>query len=464
MVTKTSTNPIRVAVIGAGPSGLAAAKNAVCAGFDVVVFEKNDAVGGNWVFRAKTGHSSVYENTHIISSKIWSEYEDFPMPDEYPDYPSHDQLRRYFQSYAEHFSVLPRIRFETEVIQVLPQPEGDFLVLWQNVGDAEQEVIEDRFSHVMVANGHHWSPRHPELLDTFTGHYLHSHDFKGVDDSWRNKRVLVIGAGNSACDVAVEAARVADEVHLSIRSPQWFLPKFIFGIPSDVLGARFPSWLPKRWKQRAMTCLLRILQGNYEEKYGLPHPKNLVLSHHPTVNSDLLDFIRHGRIQPKRAIESVHEQTITFAGDDAIEVDIVVACTGFRTVFPFLDPTILDVADQESVPLYLKMMHPEHKGLYFIGLFQPLGCIWPLADYQAKLAVQEIKGAYKRPEPLKTAIEQELANPHYDFEGGARHAVEVDYHQFRAQLRAALKHSALDIGLPPAGRKGHYKEFASNNR
>ncbi|RUO27464.1 monooxygenase [Aliidiomarina sanyensis] len=451
---------VRVAVIGAGPSGLAAAKNVLRAGFEVVVFEKNDGVGGNWVFRAKTGHSSVYENTHIISSKTWSEYEDFPMPDHYPDYPSHDQLRRYFESYAAHFDVLSIIRFETEVLNVQPQPEGDFLVRWRSCGDDNGAECEERFSHVMVANGHHWCPRHPELGGEFTGTYMHSHDFKGVDDSWRNKRVLVIGAGNSACDVAVEAARVADEVHLSIRSPQWFLPKFIFGVPSDVLGAKFPRWLPKRWKQRAMTWLLRLLQGNYERTYGLPQPKNLVLSHHPTVNSDLLDFIRHGRIIPKRAIEQVNQRQVSFAGGDSCEVDIIVACTGFRTVFPFLDVEILDVADQEQVPLYLKMMHPDYQGLYFIGLFQPLGCIWPLADYQAKLAVQEIKGAYQRPEPLQQAIEQELANPHYAFEGGARHAVEVDYHQFRAQLKAELKKGAIDIGEPPAGRKDYYKQFA----
>ena len=105
----------RVCVIGAGPSGIAAAKNCLESGLDVVVFEKNDKVGGNWVFNAKTGHSSVYENTHIISSKTWSVYEDFPMPADYPDYPSHAQLQAYFESYARHFGVYERIRFGTEV-------------------------------------------------------------------------------------------------------------------------------------------------------------------------------------------------------------------------------------------------------------------------------------------------------------------------------------------------------------
>ena len=97
---------IRVCVIGAGPSGITAAKNCIQNGLDVTVFEMNDKVGGNWVFNSKTGHSSVYENTHLISSKAWSEFEDFPMPDSYPDYPNHLQLQVYFEDYARHFGVL----------------------------------------------------------------------------------------------------------------------------------------------------------------------------------------------------------------------------------------------------------------------------------------------------------------------------------------------------------------------
>jgi cation diffusion facilitator CzcD-associated flavoprotein CzcO len=118
----------RVCVIGAGPSGIAAAKNCIQAGLYVAVFEKNDQVGGNWVFNAKTGHSSVYENTHIISSKVLSEYENFSMPEHYPDYPNHRQMRAYFESYARHFGVLPHVRFEHEVLHVQRLPSGMFEV------------------------------------------------------------------------------------------------------------------------------------------------------------------------------------------------------------------------------------------------------------------------------------------------------------------------------------------------
>jgi len=437
------TQRIHVAVIGAGPSGLAAAKNCLAQGLAVTVFEKNDKVGGNWVFNSKTGHSSVYENTHIISSRYWSEYEDFPMPEDYPDYPSHWQLQAYFQAYAEHFKVIPQIQFDTEVVRAVPTPEQS----WQlEVKQTDGSVTTQVFTHLMVANGHHWSPILPHYEGQFDGIFMHSHDFKGVDDSWRNSRVLIIGAGNSACDVAVETSRVSAVVGLSMRSPQWFLPKFLFGLPTDVLGARSPAWFPKKLRQWLMTKLVRLMQGDYEKAYGLPKPKDLLLTKHPTINSDLLEYIRHGKVSPRPAIKRLNPDGVTFIDGTTEAYDRIVACTGFRIKFPFFAPDLVDFETHERVPLYLKMMPAQLKNLYFIGLFQPLGCIWPLADHQARLAVAEILGTYQRPTDMNAAIQHEIDHPHYAFEKGGRHSTEVDYHQFRRDLAAALLDAGIDIG------------------
>lgn len=441
-----------VAVIGAGPSGIAAAKNCIAAGLDVVVFEKNDRVGGNWVFNAATGHSSVYDNTHIISSKAWSEFEDFPMPADYPDYPGHRQLQAYFEAYARHFGVLERVRFGHTVDHVEPLAGGRWRL---DVRDAQGQARSEEFSHLMVANGHHWSPKWPQYPGEFSGRYLHSHDFKGVDDSWRGKSVLVIGAGNSACDVAVESARLASRVALSMRKPQWFVPKFMFGQPSDVIGAG-SAWLPGWLRSASTTLLLRLMQGPYA-RYGLPQPQGGVFSMHPTLNSDLLDMIRHGRIAPRPAIARFDGDTVEFSDGRRERFDIVCACTGFWTVFPFFDKRFIDFQHAEKVPLWRKMMHAEHPTLYFIGLFQPLGCIWPLADHQAALACAEIRGRYQRPADLHRAIQHEMAHPHFPFEGGQRHAVEVDYHRFRRELATELRRAGIEIGRPPRGRPGHYR-------
>ncbi|MET0285171.1 MAG: NAD(P)-binding domain-containing protein [Polyangiales bacterium] len=442
----------RVCIIGAGPSGIAAAKNCLQAGLSVVVFEKNDKVGGNWVFNAKTGHSSVYENTHIISSKRLSEYENFPMPDVYPDYPNHRQVQAYFDAYARHFGVLPKVRFEHVVEQVTREDTGQFSVRYR---DPVGNVASESFDVLMVANGHHWNPRYPEIPGEFAGKYMHSHDFKGVDESWRGKRVLVIGAGNSACDVAVESARVAGAVALSMRGPQWFLPKFVFGQPTDVFAEK-TKWVPRFLKQRAMTLMMNILQGPYAN-YGLPENVKPVLSHHPTANSDLLDFIRHGRIKPRPGIDRFEGNTVVFSDGSREDYDIVCACTGFRISFPFFDKSVVDFEDVERVPLFRKMMHARFDNLYFIGLFQPFGCIWPLADYQAMLACAEILGLYQRPRDMAAAIQHEMEHPHYEFDGGARHSTQVDYHMFRGELKRELAKAHLDIGEPPLGKKGKYR-------
>ncbi len=444
--------PKRVCVIGAGPSGIAAAKNCLASGLDVVLYEKNDKVGGNWVFNSKTGHSSVYENTHIISSKAWSEYEDYPMPADYPEYPSHRQLQAYFEGYARQFGVMDVIRFGHAVRHVAPLAGN----AWEVVVDGPDGVSStERFDALMVCNGHHWDAKYPDVEGTYSGRFLHSHDFKGVDESWRGKRVLVIGGGNSACDVAVESARVASTVCLSMRSPQWFFPKFLFGQPTDVFAAK-SAWLPVKVRQVTFRLMLQALQGPYS-RYGLPENPRPPLTQHPTLNSDLLDYIRHGRVKPRKGIARWDGLDVTFTDGTREAFDIVCACTGFWTTFPFFDKSFVDFKHIEKVPLYRKMLHPTHPTLYFIGLFQPLGCIWPMADYQARIACLELAGTYQRPANLDAAIADEIAHPHYDFDGGQRHAMEVDYGKFRAELAGELRKAGVDIGEPPAGRAGHYK-------
>jgi hypothetical protein len=166
-----------------------------------------------------------------------------------------------------------------------------------------------------------------------------------------------------------------------------------------------------------------------------------------------MDYIRHGRIKPRKAIKSWNGLTVEFVDGNKEDFDIICAATGFWTTFPFFDQSFIDFKDLEKVPLYKKMMHEKYENLYFIGLFQPIGCIWPLADHQAKLACMEILKKYKRPTDIKSAIDQEVKNPHFDFGPGQRHAMEVDFHLFRKELKVELKKAGVRIGKSPAGNK-----------
>lgn len=425
----------RICIIGAGPSGLTTAKNLEQQGLtNFVVFEKNANLGGNWIFDENNAHSSVYETTHIISSKRLSQYEDFPMPADYPDYPSHVQILAYFDSYAEHFGIKKYIQFNTSVEQLTPLDNEK----WQLIYRDEQGQHEAIFDYVFVANGHHWDPYVPDYAGEFRGTLLHAHQYKKAAP-FKDKRVLVVGGGNSACDIAVEIARISTKTCISMRRGQHIFPKFIFGKPTDVLFSIIKG-LPRWLKQILVSFVIRILQGRYA-KYHLKKPDCKPLEIHPTINSELLYFIRHGKILPQRGIDRFEGNTVHFIDGRQEEFDVVIFATGYKISFPFFAKDLIDFSNLTSIPLYRKMMHPEFSSLYFIGLFQPQGCIWPLADYQAKIAAQIISGSLKRPANLTNKIRKEMKKARSRFKETIRHALEVDYQGFRRQLIKELSKS-----------------------
>jgi cation diffusion facilitator CzcD-associated flavoprotein CzcO len=429
----------RVCIIGAGPCGITAAKAVLDAErFEVVVYERGAEVGGNWVFAAESGHSSVFETTHIISSKRFSQYEDFPMPDDFPDYPGHRHLATYFQGYAKTFSLYPHIRFHTTVEHCTPLADDRWRV---RVVD-ERGSREEEFDWLLVANGHHSQPRMPCYPGQFTGQLLHSHDFKRAEP-FRDRRVLVIGGGNSACDVAVEVARVAARVDLSWRRGYWIVPKFVFGVPSDHVHNALHGtlgFLPWSWRARIHEAALRVLNGP-NAAYGLPEPDHRFGATHPTLNSELLYFIRHGEIHPRPDLAGYDGREVVFTDRERQAYDAIIACTGYVISHPFFDPRVVDFSSG-AVPLYLKMLHAEHRRLIFIGLFQPLGCIWPAAELQAKLAVRLMCGDWTPPQDLAAAIAGELAHPDVPQLETPRHTITVDYPAFRRRLLVALGREA----------------------
>ncbi|MDP2621040.1 MAG: NAD(P)-binding domain-containing protein [Hyphomicrobiales bacterium] len=424
--------PPRIAVIGAGPCGLTTVKNLLQAGLDdIACFEEGDVIGGQWAFRENKSKSAVYQSTHIISSKRFSSFADFPMPKKYPDFPSHRQILAYFEQYAAHFKVMPHVRLRSRVDRARPDAEGRWR-LWVMTPEGRSE---ETFDYLLVCSGHHWDPHMPDYPGRFDGESLHSHAYKRPEP-FEGKRVLVVGGGNSACDIAVDIGRVAKMCAISMRRGYYIMPKLLFGAPADTALWRLRH-LPKPLRQIFAGWLVRAVVGRWQ-RYGLQPPEARLMEMHPTLNSDILNALRHGTVLPRAGIEVLDGRKVRFRNGREDEFDIVIWATGYRVSLPFLDISIVGAEPSEPPPLYLKMMPAEPGNLFFIGLFQPIGCIWTLADLQARIAALRIAGALEAPANLAARIDREARKPHWRFEKRPRHALEVDFNEFRKELLAEI--------------------------
>lgn len=428
----------RVCVIGAGPCGLTTVKNLLAAGLrEIVCYDDGIAIGGNWVFDERSGRGCVYDATHLISSKQLSEFEDYPMPSDYPDYPSHRLVRAYFEDYAAQFGLMGFIRLESRVDAANLLSNGTWSVVVSDAKGTREEIFDD----LIVCSGHHRDPFVPEVEGRFSGQTLHARDYKRAAP-FQDQRVLVVGGGNSACDIAVDVARVASHTCLSMRRGYHFVPKVMLGRPSDVLYHRIRQFgLPKSWTRRLADAWVRLSVGP-PEKYGLQAPVGRLFEMHPTVSSDILSALRDGKVLVRANIERLDGAEVRFPDGKSETFDTIIWATGYRDGFPFLQASVVDWKPGEQPPLLLRMMHRRIPGLFFVGLFQPIGCIWRLADYQARIAALQITGRLERPMDIDARIFDQISSPHWRFDSAPRHALEVDYHDFRAELLKELAATA----------------------
>jgi len=420
----------RICVIGAGPCGLAMAKNLLQVGFrNFVVFDRQRQLGGNWVESDASGHSSVYEGVRSISSRRLTAFADLPFPAGTPDYPTRHQLLRYLQSYAATFGLVPYLQLNAEIAHVRRIEIGGWQV---RLATGQQQS----FDHVIVCNGHHSRPRMPELPGKFTGQLLHSHDFK-TSAPFAGKRALVIGGGNSAADIAVDLARRCGHATMSLRRGYRIIPRHLFGIPSDLL-LRWFHWMPQWLLRAGAETLLRTLQGAARHT-GMPKPDHELFATHPLINSELPSALAKGSIAIRCPVESIEGRTVRFSDGASIEVDVIVACTGYDPSFSFLD---LDPAElPPTCPLYLRIVQPRLPGVFFLGLFQPSGSIWPLADLQAKLLANYLSGRIALPldpREMERQSSEEIATRRFKYVDSPRHRIEVDFYEYRRALLRAI--------------------------
>ncbi|MBO3457670.1 NAD(P)-binding domain-containing protein [Aetokthonos hydrillicola CCALA 1050] len=358
-------------IIGAGFVGLGLAQALKAADIPYDQVDASDDIGGNW-------YHGVYETAHIISSRKITQFTHFPMPDNYPDFPSAQNMRDYLNAFADHFGLRKFIELNRTVSYVRPVENN----LWEvSFSDGEQRI----YKGVLICNGHHWCKRFPELKGEFNGEIIHSKDYKHPDQL-RGKRVLVIGAGNSACDLAAEAARVGSKSVLSMRESVWFIPKSFAGFPvADLIKL----WMPQ-WFQRLIAYGIMRLTFGTHENYGLSKPNHRVFDKHPTLNNEVPYYIKHGRIKPKPAVHRLDGREVEFIDGTREAFDLIVCATGYNVAYPFL-PTELQRVEGAVVKCYGGSFLEDYKGLYYIGWGQARGGVGSLLSASSPLLIRCLK-------------------------------------------------------------------------
>lgn len=423
----------RVAVIGAGSSGLAAAKNFREAGFEVQIYEQEDDLGGNWNFGKAAAR--VYRSTHTISSKPGTEYPDFPMPQHYPDYPHHSQILKYLRDYAERFELLPLIRFQTSVERVAPLEESSARTQWEvTLRGGAHEI----FDVLVIANGHHGVPRTPDYPGQFTGESLHSAAYQSPD-IFPGKRVLVVGGGNSGCDIVVEAAQFADQAWHSTRRGYWYMPKYLFGRPADQVGDLMLNLrVPLAFRRASATLLHRVLVGS-PARTRLPKPDHRLFETHPVVNSLLPYYVGQGDITPVPDIARFEGKRVHLVDGQSIEVDLIVFATGYRLEFPFIDPKHLNSTNGRP-GLYLNAFHPHYDTLFVAGMIQPDSGQFGLVHWQTAVAARFAQDAFQGG-ARGAALRRRKENPNENLGSGIhykdspRHTLEVEHSSYQRRLK-----------------------------
>ncbi len=420
---------MKVCIIGAGSSGIAACKVFQENNIDFDCYEKGSDVGGLWWYENDNGQNSIYKSLCINTSKEMMAYSDYPMPKDYPDYPDHTQIFDYFTSYVHHFGFRPKIQFKTSVTHV--EKKGDkYLVTTGNNAAREYDAL-------VVCNGHHWNPRYAGFSGSFDGETLHAHDYK-TPNQFKDKRVLIIGIGNSGVDIASELTTFAKKVVLSTRSGAYIIPKYLFGIPTDHISKPPLAYAPLALQRLALTAALRLNIGR-QDSYGVPVPKRPILAEHPTISNVFLNNVRDGKIQIKPNITTLKQNEIVFEDGTKESFDAIIHCTGYKMTFPFFDESIISIKDNQ-VELYHKVVDPTNKNLFFIGLIQPLGAIMPLSEAQAKWVASILTGKSKLPDKadMLKRIQEDKQKLKLRYKESARHTVQVDFYPYKRLMERAI--------------------------
>lgn len=429
----------RVAVIGAGSSGLVCTKICVEQGLEPVCFESSSDIGGLWNFKEspQPEYASIYRSLVTNTSKEMTCFSDFPMPDHYPNYLHNSLLLQYYRLYAQHFDLLKHIHFQTRVKRVGQRPDFPVSGQW-DVETVNQDGHEEHhvFDAVMVCSGHYTHPYLPMSeftgSETFTGECFHSWEYKDAERC-KGKRVLVVGIGNSGGDIAVEISRSAEKTFLSTRNGAWVAGRMSNnGLPLDMARiTRFYGTLIRLLPSRLFSWMMeRTLNQKYDHRLYRLRPRHRVMDRRPVINDELPYQILLGGVIIKPNIKAFTESQVVFEDDTEENIDIVIFCTGYITNFLFL-PQSLSQGPKGELTLYKRLFPPslQQPTLVVLGLFQSRGPIMPMVEMQARWATRVFKGLNRLPakEKMLSVIEADRKRTMKSYPCPLLAALQVDY-------------------------------------
>lgn len=400
-----TVNTYDTCIIGAGWSGILACKYFKAAGFNPVVLERNAYIGGVWRHDPARATGGVMASTFTTSSKTITEMSDFPMPDDVPHFPRHSQIMDYLQAYVDHFALEPHLRLGSGAAEVV------------KVGDRWQVTAEDgttfAVERVVVCSG-----VHQEATDSgrgqfadFAGEVMHSTQLEGRLEELRDRRVLLVGSGETASDVATEISRLTPDLACSSPNGQWIVARvsnlaadepFLLDhlsspakLLTDPLDAAFWSC------ESVETFYGRSGHGIPEWQTDRPYQGQFF-----NKNPSLVELWRAGQLTARPRIAGVEGATVAFVDGQSAEYDVIVLCTGFDTVFPFLPAPY----DTRPVNDHFKMLLSDDDSLSFVGFARPVvGSIPAIAEVQARCLAAMYAGEIPVPGDRDAVIARDKA-------------------------------------------------------
>ncbi|MFT6447551.1 flavin-containing monooxygenase [Pseudophaeobacter arcticus] len=400
-----SKSETTVCLIGAGPAGLAVARALTLKGVEFDHFDAGSKVGGIWDIQRDD--TPMYDSAHFISSKTMSGFEGYPMPESYPDYPRHDKIEAYIMDFANAHGLTDNIRFNTKITDLEKLEDGAWRV-------AFSDGTSKAYLGVICATGTQWTPRMPELKGQFDGALLHSSVYKSPE-MFTGKRVLIVGAGNSGCDIACDAAANAREAYISMRRGYYFIPKHIFGKPADVFDKESPN-LPLWISRPIMTFLLNKLVGD-TTKLGLQKPDHKLFESHPLMNAQLLHYLQHGDIAPKVDIDRLDGKEVLFKDGSRIEVDLILCATGYSQKQGFAR----DYFDYRGgrPQMFLQIFNRRHKNLFGISHIETNSGAFKMFDQMALMLANYLRDQIDG-KPSVAKMDRHIASSEPDLSNGIR--------------------------------------------